>query len=96
MIKSEFHKYRELYTPVLPGILRHQELDVVTNEVVVEESIKKLFPTLTEKPPLACTFKEGKIEKDKLKYPLRIGCVLSGGQASGGHNVIVGIYEYLK
>jgi len=23
MIKSEFHKYRELYTPVLPGILRH-------------------------------------------------------------------------
>jgi hypothetical protein len=24
--------------------------------------------------------------------PLRIGCVLSGGQAAGGHNVIVGIY----
>lgn len=28
--------------------------------------------------------------------PLRIGCVLSGGQAAGGHNVIVGIYESIK
>jgi 6-phosphofructokinase len=28
--------------------------------------------------------------------PLRIGCVLSGGQAAGGHNVIVGLYDYIK
>lgn len=28
--------------------------------------------------------------------PLRVGCVLSGGQAPGGHNVIVGIYDYIK
>lgn len=27
---------------------------------------------------------------------MRVGCVLSGGQASGGHNVIVGIYDYIK
>jgi 6-phosphofructokinase len=27
---------------------------------------------------------------------LRVGCVLSGGQAAGGHNVIVGIYDYIK
>lgn len=27
---------------------------------------------------------------------MRIGCVLSGGQAAGGHNVIVGIYDYIK
>ncbi len=31
-----------------------------------------------------------------IKSALRIGCVLSGGQAAGGHNVIVGIYEYIK
>ena len=28
--------------------------------------------------------------------PLRVGVVLSGGQASGGHNVIAGIYDYIK
>jgi len=25
-----------------------------------------------------------------------VGCVLSGGQAAGGHNVIAGIYEQIK
>ena len=28
--------------------------------------------------------------------PLRVGVVLSGGQAPGGHNVIAGIYDYIK
>lgn len=28
--------------------------------------------------------------------PLRIGVVLSGGQAPGGHNVIAGIFDYLE
>ncbi|EKU22042.1 diphosphate fructose-6-phosphate 1-phosphotransferase, partial [Nannochloropsis gaditana CCMP526] len=28
--------------------------------------------------------------------PLRVGVVLSGGQASGGHNVIAGVYDYIK
>ena len=27
--------------------------------------------------------------------PLKVGVVLSGGQAPGGHNVIAGIYDYL-
>ena len=28
--------------------------------------------------------------------PLRVGVVLSGGQAPGGHNVIAGVYDYAK
>ncbi|CBZ54173.1 hypothetical protein NCLIV_046050 [Neospora caninum Liverpool] len=28
--------------------------------------------------------------------PLRVGVVLSGGQAAGGHNVICGIFDYVK
>lgn len=28
--------------------------------------------------------------------PLRIGAVLSGGQAPGGHSVLAGIYDYVK
>ncbi len=30
------------------------------------------------------------------KRALKIGCVLSGGQAPGGHNVIAGLYDYVK
>jgi diphosphate-dependent phosphofructokinase len=29
-------------------------------------------------------------------HPLKFGVVLSGGQAPGGHNVIAGIYDYIK
>ena len=32
----------------------------------------------------------------KPRTPLRVGVVLSGGQAPGGHNVIAGIYDYIK
>lgn len=41
-------------------------------------------------------FEEVKSDKEKMNSPLRIGCVLSGGQAAGGHNVIVGLYEQIK
>lgn len=30
------------------------------------------------------------------RTPLRVGCVLSGGQAPGGHNVISGLFDSLK
>lgn len=30
------------------------------------------------------------------KHPLRLGVVLSGGQAPGGHNVIIGLHDYLQ
>ena len=32
----------------------------------------------------------------KATGPLRVGCVLSGGQAAGGHNVISGLYDTIK
>jgi hypothetical protein len=28
--------------------------------------------------------------------PVKIGCVLSGGQAAGGHNVIMGVFDMVK
>jgi hypothetical protein len=65
----------------VPKVLLAQELNVVTHEVPVLEQIKALFPSLTATPPLACTFSEAPINKEKINSPLRIGCVLSGGQA---------------
>ena len=32
----------------------------------------------------------------KSEVPLKIGCVLSGGQAPGGHNVISGLFDMVK
>jgi len=36
----------------------------------------------------------GKVIKSDV--PLKIGCVLSGGQAAGGHNVIMGMFDMVK
>ena len=41
------------------------------------------------------SFKKGE-EGEKIISAMRVGCVLSGGQAAGGHNVIVGLYDYIK
>ena len=38
--------------------------------------------------------KEGVLPKSE--SPLKLGCVLSGGQAAGGHNVIMGLYDMAK
>lgn len=32
----------------------------------------------------------------KRSTPLKVGCVLSGGQAAGGHNVISGLFDTIK
>ena len=59
--------------------------------------IERLFPTTYGRPRIA--FKE---EADPAQSGahservLRVGVVLSGGQAPGGHNVIAGIFDYIK
>jgi len=35
-------------------------------------------------------------DEEVLTSPLRVGVVLSGGQAPGGHNVISGVFDFLK
>lgn len=37
-----------------------------------------------------------RLELQSTKAPLRLGCVLSGGQAPGGHNIISGLYDSIK
>lgn len=51
------------------------------------EEIAKLFPKLFGQPP-ASLKAGGSLQEQSLK----IGVVLSGGQAPGGHNVISGIF----
>ena len=69
--------------------------------MTVDDGIKNLFPKLSEENP--AFFKVFKQEQDKnsslnqiANSPIRIAVVLSGGQAPGGHNVISGVFDFLK
>ena len=55
------------------------------------EDIQRAFPSTYGRPRVTI-----RSNGDFNSKPLRIGVVLSGGQAPGGHNVIAGIYDYIK
>ncbi|GLT75200.1 hypothetical protein SLA2020_469410 [Shorea laevis] len=58
------------------------------------DEIAKLFPNLFGQPSaMLVPSAEESIQSDQ---KLKIGVVLSGGQAPGGHNVICGIFDYLQ
>lgn len=70
-------------------------LDSKTSEAAILPEIAKIFPHIVSNGVRSVSFEKGE-EGEKIIDPLRIGCVLSGGQAAGGHNVIVGLYDYIK
>ncbi|WJX27226.1 diphosphate--fructose-6-phosphate 1-phosphotransferase [Trifolium repens] len=58
------------------------------------DEIAKLFPFLFGQPSASLVPADS--SKSLPHRKLKIGVVLSGGQAPGGHNVISGIYDYLQ
>ena len=93
--KSKFHLYRQKYQPKFPKILHETYLDSSTQQASILPEIAEIFPNLVNKGIKSVSFAKG-AERDTIVNALRIGCVLSGGQAAGGHNVIVGIYDFIK
>jgi pyrophosphate--fructose-6-phosphate 1-phosphotransferase len=87
-------KKRLGYKPALPEIFAD------LNSVVLKEapdegkkphpSLNKLFPKTFAAHPFILKKGEGK------KRPLKIGAIFSGGPASGGHNVLAGIFHAIK
>jgi len=96
---SELQIERLKYKPELPLILRNKPTAIIpkmgkpTEAACDGEIIKKMFPNTYGKPIV--TFTKGK-NKINLKKPIKVGVVLSGGQAPGGHNVIAGLFDGLK
>lgn len=86
-------KLRMREQPDLPKILTN--LSLLTAEEKLEglelEEIKKLFPNTSNKKIVHFVF--GKQLKNT---PKKVGVLFSGGQAAGGHNVIIGLFEALK
>lgn len=85
---------RREYLPKKPSMLQDLKTIVwenISGSETKDKQISSLFP-LTHRYPRVI----GKKGEGKSKKPLRVGVVFSGGQASGGHNVIIGIYDALK
>ncbi len=92
---SNLQKLRLSYQPKLPKALKTGkvkiEMGAPSHPETDQEQIKGLFPE-TYGQPLATI-----VESDKMEYTnsVKIGVVLSGGQAPGGHNVIAGLFDAL-
>ncbi len=94
---SPLQKARAAYAPKLPPVLAEcgpfakANAGEPTQSVADQEQIKRLFPDTYGLP--AINFTAGK----PFDCPaLKVGVILSGGQAPGGHNVIAGLYDGLK
>ena len=91
---SELQRIRKVDCPRLPSVLvSGAGVACDTHEAMkaIDEDVRAKFP---------CTFGSGRVSmktsSSAVGKPLRIGLVLSGGQAPGGHNVIAGVYDYIK
>lgn len=92
--QSLLQQLRTQYQPRLPHSLR--DLARLTVAPKVDRSsptpqVASLFPHLQGPALLKFIEKNGGVH-----LPKRVGVVLSGGQAPGGHNVITGLYDALK
>jgi diphosphate-dependent phosphofructokinase len=94
MIKSPLQIARESYIPKMPkslkGVVKIVE-GKKAESVADQADIQKTFPNTYGMPII--TFEPGDESKE---YPVvKVGVILSGGQAPGGHNVISGLFDGL-
>jgi pyrophosphate--fructose-6-phosphate 1-phosphotransferase len=95
---SALQKARYAYKPKLPACLCAPGCDITvelgapTSSATDQDELREIFK-LSYGKPLA-SFANGK--NDKIRRELKVGVILSGGQAPGGHNVIAGLFDGLK
>ena len=97
MNKSALQLARAAYQPKLPKGLQgvvNLKAGKATQSVGDQEEIKKLFPNTYGLPLVEFVPSEG--EQDDVNPKMKVGVILSGGQAPGGHNVICGIFDRVK
>ncbi|MDR3111984.1 MAG: diphosphate--fructose-6-phosphate 1-phosphotransferase [Elusimicrobiota bacterium] len=96
---SELQAERLKFKPELPEILKKGAGFIqaikgkATSSIADQEKVKDIFPNTYGLPSI--TFKKGK-NALTTKKAIKVGVVLSGGQAPGGHNVIAGLFDGLK
>ncbi len=80
---------RKRYQPAIPEILRHPLKAKPLDGSSGKKEIASYFPRTLGQPYISF------VPGDSSKTPVNIGVVFSGGQASGGHNVITGLFDAL-
>lgn len=93
---SALERARAAYQPRLPKALRQAsvkaELGAPTETAADKEDIRGIFPNIYGQQTVTLVQGESNLRTDAL----RVGVVLSGGPAAGGHNVIAGLFDALK
>lgn len=77
----------------MPSIFKNGGLVVAEKtsaQTTLSKELSDAFPATSNTPTVQ--LKPGSPSRE----PLNIGVVLSGGQAPGGHNVIAGLFDYIK
>jgi pyrophosphate--fructose-6-phosphate 1-phosphotransferase len=96
---SALDRHRKSYQPKLPPALAQGadrvavKTGAATEPVKDKEAIKLAFPHTCGLPLI--DFEAGGASTGSAT-PLKVGVVLSGGQAPGGHNVIAGIFDSVR
>lgn len=95
-VKSPLHEARLKYEVTLPEQLKDASslIDIEgdkTDSLADSEDLQKIFPNIFGQAQIH--FSKGKSREHSVK---KVGVVLSGGQAPGGHNVIAGLFDALK
>lgn len=100
---SPLQVHRLHYLPNLPLILQDLTYLVpVTDDIKAKSKIKSKIQNIDQLSNLFPHTASQSIihfKKENTKFsspPIKVGVVLSGGQAPGGHNVIAGLYDALK
>ncbi len=95
MTTSEsFESYRLKFQPIVPHVLRDLATIDFINErrATTDEEIRRLLAHLETDWVLRSVASSAAEQR----YPLRVGVVLSGGPAPGGHTVIAGLFDALQ
>lgn len=96
-IASLLQRYRLHYQPSLPYFLEDLKstnfIEEDQNQTFLEPALQELFPHTCQLP--CFLFQAGSVS-DETVPALKVGVVLSGGQAPGGQNVITGLFDALK
>lgn len=96
---SPLQRLRLAYKPPVPSVLSASISTQIVPDAVIkperdEDAIARLFPKTFGRPTLRIEGSDA--AASATRSPLSAGIVLSGGQASGGHNVVSGLFDGLK
>lgn len=86
-------KLRSIYKPLLPNVLEGvAEVVSCGCKMQVNEEVEAYIPHLATQEAVMLRSASAAFQP----RPLKVGVLLSGGQAPGGHNVIAGLFDALK